>query len=370
MKRLRDTDPSTLSPQERVAAKALERVSPLKTPYGYEERVRRAIDARSRRKPRRTGLVALGLIFTSAAALAANSDRVRGWFSAKPAIVDQQAETVASPPEQIVRRWARRHSVPMLVVPGTAEDGPDWRALSGQVVDASTPGQGSNVNQWSAGFETGDRSEWKIGGPPDRIPFYEREGTQELVSHPVREGRQALKVTIDADRDRRRVSYLHRDGLLPREGRYSAWFYFPQRYTAGKYWSIMSFRGRTDPSDAGTLVDNLWNLTVYNRTDGTMALKLWDGARQRDLLQAYPQALPTERWVHIEVYFKQASDDTGRVAFWQDGVPVFDVADISTAPSEWISWLVGSVGRNVSPSPTVIYIDDVSISDIRSDGPQ
>jgi hypothetical protein len=369
MKRLRETDPATLTPQERVAAKALERVGPIKTPIGYEERVRRAVEARARRHPRRTGVIAVGLVFTAGAAFAAaNADRLRGWFVPKSSAVAIDAtagETAAPTPERVVRRWARRHSVPMLIVPGTSEDGPDWRALAGQVVDAAIPGQGSSVQQWTAGFETGDRSEWKHGAPADRIPFYEREGAQELVGYPVREGRQALKVTIEADRDRRRVSYLHRDGLLPREGRYSAWFYFPQRYTAGKYWSIMSFRGRTDPTDANTLVDNLWNLTVYNRSDGSMALKLWDGARQRDLLQAIPQALPTERWVHIEVYFKQASDDTGRVAFWQDGVPVFDVADISTAPSEWISWLVGSVGRDVSPAPTVIYVDDVSISDVQ-----
>ena len=241
--------------------------------------------------------------------------------------------------------------LPMLMVPGDPARQSDWRPSTEAVRRAWQKGAelSLTLGDWSAGFETGDRSEWQIGAPPVSSGFYEPEGAQELVTHPVHGGRYALKVTIEAGLGQRKVTYLYRDGSLPRQGRYSAWFYFPERHLAPVFWSIMSFRGRGQPADEATLIDNLWNLTIYNREDGAMALKLWDGARQRDLLQPAPVALPTGRWVHLEAYFRQASDDTGRIAFWQDGVPLFDVDGVSTAPSEWTSWLVGSVGKDVSP---------------------
>jgi Polysaccharide lyase len=348
--RLRDTGDQDHPPHARGAVRALRRLGPWQNPPGYRERLRRAIDARASRGRRRR-LWPLGLVLAGAGALAAI------------AIVGRDPPAPAPGASRAVEsRWPRRRALPMLVVPGDPARQSDWRPSTEGAARAWKVGEPPLApGDWSAGFETGDRSEWQIGSPPDRSGFYEPEGAQEPVTQPVHSGRYALKVTIDAGLGRRRVTYLYRDGSLPREGRYSAWYYFPDRHRAPVFWSIMSFRGRADPGDETTLIDNLWNLTIYNREDGAMALKLWDGARMRDLLQPAPVALPTGRWVHIEAHFRQASDDTGRIAFWQDGVPIFDLDGISTAPSAWTSWLVGSVGRDVSPTPTVIFIDDVSI---------
>jgi hypothetical protein len=214
---------------------------------------------------------------------------------------------------------------------------------------------------WGTGFETGDRADWRFVLARPRPGYFEAPGTrQEIVAEPVRTGRFAMKLAIEAG-GKTRVTYLNRDRLLPEEGYYGAWYRWPARHEAPTYWTIMSFRSRTDPDDERTRVENLWNVDIRNREDGEMALALWHGARRRHLRQPAPIAVPIDRWVHVEVYFKRSSRDDGRIAVFQDGTKIFDLAGIATAPSEWLSFMVASVGKNVTPSPAVLFVDDVAV---------
>jgi hypothetical protein len=187
---------------------------------------------------------------------------------------------------------------------------------------------------------------------------------QEVTTEQARSGRYSLKMTVDTT-DTAKLSkntFLFRDGALPKTGYYSAWFLFPQRYQSPSFWTVMLFKGRRDPVDPRTEYANMWGLLVNSRPDGEMAFVLHDRQRARWIRQDEPLAIPVQRWVHVEAYLRLASDATGRIVFWQDGSKIFDLDGLPTAPSEWVSLIIASIAKQVSPSPAVVYVDDVSVA--------
>ena len=51
---------------------------------------------------------------------------------------------------------------------------------------------------------------------------------------------------------------------------------------------------------------------------------------------------------------------------WQDGVEIFKLENIRTRYTDGnCEWSVNNYGANISPAPTVIYVDDVAISTAR-----
>ena len=76
--------------------------------------------------------------------------------------------------------------------------------------------------------------------------------------------------------------------------------------------------------------------------------------------------LPVGRWVHIETYLKQATDFSGRIMVWQDGTQIFDEDNIKTKyPDGDDQWSVNLYSDGLSPSPSVLYIDDATIATYR-----
>ena len=41
--------------------------------------------------------------------------------------------------------------------------------------------------------------------------------------------------------------------------------------------------------------------------------------------QANPIPVPVAQWVHFEIFFRKATDTTGRITIWQDGVEILDL---------------------------------------------
>jgi len=73
-------------------------------------------------------------------------------------------------------------------------------------------------------------------------------------------------------------------------------------------------------------------------------------------------ALPIGRWFHLEVFLRVATDATGGLAIWQDGIQVFDLTGVSTTVSPWVSWSVGNIAEQLSPETVTVYVDDAAIS--------
>jgi len=74
--------------------------------------------------------------------------------------------------------------------------------------------------------------------------------------------------------------------------------------------------------------------------------------------------IPVGQWVHLEAYYKIATDNTGRVTVYQNGQQIIDVQNVQTqAPgSTSIYWGVANYTDNIVPSTATIYVDDVAIS--------
>jgi hypothetical protein len=75
--------------------------------------------------------------------------------------------------------------------------------------------------------------------------------------------------------------------------------------------------------------------------------------------------VPLDTWVQFEVLLRKATDPTGRVAVWQDGVLVIDVQNVQTTMSDVIQWDAGGSSDSVIPSPATVFLDDAAISLVR-----
>lgn len=219
---------------------------------------------------------------------------------------------------------------------------------------------GSNI-LWSATFEAGNLLEWSSDGNGgvnmENVPV-----GPSVVSEPVRRGRFAARVTTSPPLGMVSSNYLFREAPSPPEAYYSAWFYVSPDFTVGYWLSLIHFRS-SDTGD-GRNPYATWDMNMNTRpTDGALIPKLYNFVTQTNYDQALPAvAFPVARWVHLEVFLKKASDQTGRIALWMDDVLLREVNNISTGSSSWVQWSIGVSSSNIAPVPGTVYVDDAAIS--------
>jgi hypothetical protein len=208
---------------------------------------------------------------------------------------------------------------------------------------------------WKADHETDDFSQWqqdKAGGTS-----VSRDGTLTIVETPVHSGHYAVKSSVGTGNPSH--ARLYRQDNLPVEGYYSAWFYIPTPYAVGQFWNIFEFSGRTDPTNANTGVA-VWSLDLRQQSTGELLWYVYDDAGSRELKPSNPVVAPIGRWFRIQAFVRQAIDRTGRVTFWIDGALFIDQSAVSTVPSNWMSWSLGSAAGQM-PQPADLYVDDAEI---------
>ena len=47
---------------------------------------------------------------------------------------------------------------------------------------------------------------------------------------------------------------------------------------------------------------------------------------------------------------------------WLNGVSIVDLHGETTSPTPWVEWDVTSVGENLTPSATTLFVDDCAVS--------
>ena len=221
---------------------------------------------------------------------------------------------------------------------------------------------GTEAIFWSANSETGDISQWLEGGDAagGKVLTSDAQLTA-VTSPPPHSGRYALGASISTTTS---ASYarLFRCGQLPQDLYYSIWVLIPARYTVAVYWNLFEFQGRADPAIA-TAYSLLWSLDLGPPTaSGDLPWYLYDSIRGKQLGPATQVVAPIGRWFRIEAFMHQATDSTGRVTFWIDGSLFLDVTGVSTVPSHWLEWAVGSATNDITEKPAEIFIDDAQIS--------
>jgi hypothetical protein len=214
---------------------------------------------------------------------------------------------------------------------------------------------------WSSGFESGDLSEWTRGngGGVENSGT----GTVSVSTDVAHSGRYSGKLAIANATNQTQAARLFRWGESENspQAYYSVWYYFPREYSGMIWWNVFQWKSKL----SSTVNDPLWILNVDTRSDGSMYFYLYDWINRR----AYSQRvmnIPVGRWFQVEAYYQQATDNTGRVTFWQDGTQIFDLSGIVTKrPGDEIDWSVTNYTDNIDPPDAVIYVDDAAISTVR-----
>jgi hypothetical protein len=220
---------------------------------------------------------------------------------------------------------------------------------------------GSNV-LWASLFEGGTFGEWTgvAGGSANAFPSPNTIVVSDAYAH---HGRYAALLTIDAGPDGTQANTgLVRQGGLPVQGYYSAWYYLPRTIEVGTFWIIFKFRLRTDASDPDT-ENEFYDLELVNANDGSLTLLVYDHQSGTNVPLVSPQpVVPVSVWFQIEAFYRNAQDDSGRLTIWLDGQQVADVTGQPMAPTPWVEWDAVNVGENLTPSTAVVAIDDCAIS--------
>jgi len=208
---------------------------------------------------------------------------------------------------------------------------------------------------WTTGFETDFCDYSRSGGFCYSSPL----ASYSVVDTPVHGGRRAAKFSVigDADVDGSQARCF-REGALPRDARYGAWFYVPSPATNTGNWNLMHFQAGS-PDD----FHGLWDVSLGSNDDGSLFLYLFDflgsGPRRPPDTAALP--VPIGTWFHVEFRLQRAPDETGEVGVYLDGELVLGLADLTTDDSAYAQWYVGNLATGLNPADSTIYVDDVTI---------
>ena len=179
-------------------------------------------------------------------------------------------------------------------------------------------------------------------------------------------GSYAAQLTIDTTGGAQQNAGLNRRGGLPPAAYYSAWYYIPRTVTVGTFWLIFKFRERTDPNNSGS-DSELFDVGLVNNAAGELAVSLYDHRMTAPFpLSTNDPVVPVSGWFQIEAYYRNAPDASGQLTIWlfDDARGLRQIYDVTgrMAPNSWVERDAVNVGENLTPTPTVLNIDDCAIS--------
>jgi hypothetical protein len=215
---------------------------------------------------------------------------------------------------------------------------------------------------WSSGFENqfcdypgADEQGWCYGYPPASF---------RVVSSPVHTGQFAAEFTVltGTDAGSSPQARCSRQGVLPAEAYYGAWYFIPEITTLATdkdNWNLFHFQGGN--SDA-TSQHFLWDVSLINGPSGDLNLRVFDDFQQgKDKNAIATKSVPFGKWFHIVFYWKRAKDTSGEVALYQDDERVVDLTNLVTDDTDWGQWYVGNLASGLQPPQSTVYVDDVTI---------
>jgi hypothetical protein len=230
-------------------------------------------------------------------------------------------------------------------------------ASSGNPDDAAADAGGLAllVVPWSTGFEN-KFTDWSE--PPDGGYCYDlgSGASHTIVTSPVHSGQHAAAFTVDPALASPSQTRCVRQGVLPQSAYYGAWYYVPAAATTIGTWNLFHFQGAETP-DAAT--ENLWDVSLVNETDGAVAPSVYDFKRAQPHVIETP--IPIATWFHLEVLLKRSDVSTGEFTVYLNGKPLLDLDGIETDDTRWGQWYVGNYATALLPSPSTVYVDDVTI---------
>jgi hypothetical protein len=231
------------------------------------------------------------------------------------------------------------------------------------------PGQLAPISEgdvvWHTSFETGDLGDLQIHGDFVR----QGDGQFYLVTPHAHTGKYSVALTIDTrawSSTGAHAAYLFYWDQLPEDGYYySAWYYVPSGVVPHDWWNVWQWKSTYDGN-----TDNSWPVFVLDiqRRSQDLALTLihkLPGQEPTTHTQRLA-SVPTDRWFHIEAFYRRATDETGQVIVWQDDQEIFSISNVQTTLDDnTIYWSINNYTDRIEPDPCRIYVDDMAISRTR-----
>jgi len=210
--------------------------------------------------------------------------------------------------------------------------------------------KGAIAQSWSAGFEAGFCDYDRLRG----FCYAVGSASYRVVDAPLHSGLRAAAFSVTGTSGQARCV---REGTLPDDAYYGAWFYIASAPTSVGNWNLMHFQGGDGTADS---LPNLWDVSLETSTDGvTLAVRA--DSRLGNQLPTPTSTMPLGQWVHLEFRMRRAADATGAVALLQDGVTILAADGIVTDDTKYGQWYVGNLATQLSPPESTVYVDDVSI---------
>jgi len=257
-------------------------------------------------------------------------------------------------PKVVVGTWtwacAGTTNAPDAVIDGATDD-----------AGGSTDGGAPIPLPWSSSFEDG------FCGYQEAKGFcYTRGGSYEIVQSPVHSGRFAAAYAVDSSLQNGAQARCFREGALPSEAYYGAWYFIPLLQMNTDNWNLFHFAGGAGP---GPGLHGLWDVSLVNAPGGNLRLKVFDffTSASLDGTGAAPPPVPIGSWFHIQFFMRRAADATGEITLYQDGAVLYHAVDIVTDDTPFGQWYVGNLASEdaLTPSNSIVYVDDVEISETR-----
>jgi hypothetical protein len=209
---------------------------------------------------------------------------------------------------------------------------------------------------WETSFNDGFCS-FKVDG----FCYGDPESDNRIVREPTHSPPFAAAFEIGiGDAGGQQQSRCVREGALPEEAYYGAWFYLPTKATdATDNWNLFHFQG----APLGERLKGLWDVSLAEGSDAGLVAVVYDrfNASTKPAVYRSTEPIPLGRWFQLEFLFKRASDATGAVALFQDGAEVIRVEQIPTDDTPFGQWYVGNWAAALSPSNYTLYVDDVTV---------
>jgi hypothetical protein len=235
-----------------------------------------------------------------------------------------------------------------------------WAPLALLAGCRSSLNLGSNVI-WSTDHESGDLSDWLAdsGGGT-----YSSAADGATVSKErAHSGRFSLRLLTATAAGGGPRAGAWREGAFPKEAFYSAWYYLPRTYQTISFWTILKFETHFTAGDLAH-VDELIDVNLRAAPGGELIVYVFDHRReylQSPIAQPTP-IVPVGRWFHLEAFYRNANDDTGRLTIWLDGGQIYDIAQRPTGADPSVYWTPCNVTDDISPDPAEIFVDDAAIA--------
>lgn len=218
---------------------------------------------------------------------------------------------------------------------------------------------GSNII-WSANHESGDVSEWSSDNQGGTY-VTDSGSNYTVVSEQAHTGRFSVKLTSSANSPDVGAGLFRYLGSRE-EAYFSAWYYLPVNYQTISYWTIFRFQSS---SPTNTTTSGLGSdLNLRSLPEGQIVLYVLQ--QRPDYLQ-WPIAdpapyVPVGSWFQIETLYRNATDSTGELKVWLDGVLVYDIENRITGLTDDFYWTPCNITSSMTPTPVHIYVDDAVIS--------